>query len=61
MLLCGACLNVIILEFLGLVLLHFRAILEFDPSEVLGNWNPDDHTPCTWQGIHCVDGHVDIM
>lgn len=45
----------------GYALLQFRAKVGFDPSGALANWNPDDCTPCTWSGVHCLDGKVHML
>jgi len=42
----------------GLALLEFRARAECDPSGALANWNPNDCDPCTWSGVHCLNGEV---
>ncbi|CAA2997703.1 MALE DISCOVERER 2-like [Olea europaea subsp. europaea] len=42
----------------GLALLEFRARVECDPSGALTNWNPNDCDPCTWSGVHCLNGEV---
>ncbi|KAL3615133.1 hypothetical protein CASFOL_040794 [Castilleja foliolosa] len=45
----------------GLALLQFRVKLEFDPSGVLANWDPNDCDPCMWSGVHCVEGKVHVI
>ncbi|KAK4421154.1 protein MALE DISCOVERER 2 [Sesamum alatum] len=45
----------------GLALQQFRAKVDFDPSGALANWNTNDSTPCTWPGVHCLDGKVDML
>ncbi|XP_010274454.1 PREDICTED: protein MALE DISCOVERER 1-like [Nelumbo nucifera] len=45
----------------GLALLEFRARIDSDPYGVLSNWNPNDRNPCTWSGVHCVDGKVQML
>ncbi|XP_057797583.1 protein MALE DISCOVERER 1-like [Salvia miltiorrhiza] len=45
----------------GYALLQFRAKVDFDPSGALANWNPDDCSPCTWSGVHCLDGKVHML
>ncbi|KAJ7947097.1 putative Receptor protein kinase [Quillaja saponaria] len=45
----------------GLVLLEFRKRVTSDPYDALSNWNPDDSDPCTWLGVHCVDGKVQML
>ncbi|KAG6385303.1 hypothetical protein SASPL_154136 [Salvia splendens] len=39
----------------GYALLQFRAKVNFDPSGALASWNPDDCSPCSWLGVHCLD------
>ncbi|XP_074308035.1 protein MALE DISCOVERER 1-like [Silene latifolia] len=45
----------------GSILLKFRANIESDPSNSLANWNSNDHLPCHWLGVHCVDGKVQML
>lgn len=45
----------------GLVLLEFRARIDSDPYGALANWNSNDTTPCTWYGVHCVGGKVQML
>ncbi|KAJ6893676.1 protein MALE DISCOVERER 2 isoform X1 [Populus alba x Populus x berolinensis] len=45
----------------GSVLLKFRARVDFDPFGALANWNPNDIDPCSWTGVHCVAGKVQIL
>ncbi|KAL1567415.1 protein MALE DISCOVERER 2-like [Salvia divinorum] len=45
----------------GYALLQFRAKVDFDPSGALANWNPDDCGPCSWLGVHCLDGKVHML
>ncbi|KVI00943.1 Leucine-rich repeat-containing protein [Cynara cardunculus var. scolymus] len=46
---------------LGLALLEFRAGVSRDPYGAFGTWNPDDHDPCSWSNVHCVDGNVQVL
>ncbi|XP_024983398.1 protein MALE DISCOVERER 1-like isoform X3 [Cynara cardunculus var. scolymus] len=45
----------------GLALLEFRAGVSRDPYGAFGTWNPDDHDPCSWSNVHCVDGNVQVL
>ncbi|KAF5729178.1 LRR receptor-like serine/threonine-protein kinase MRH1 [Tripterygium wilfordii] len=45
----------------GLVLLEFRARVTSDPSNALANWDPNDGNPCSWLGVSCVDGKVQML
>lgn len=45
----------------GLALLEFRARVESDPYDFLANWNLNDNNPCSWMGVHCVDGEVQML
>ncbi|KAL1562647.1 protein MALE DISCOVERER 1-like isoform X1 [Salvia divinorum] len=45
----------------GYALLQFRAKVDFDPSGALANWNPDNCSPCSWFGVHCLDGKVHML
>ncbi|KAJ6333399.1 hypothetical protein OIU77_009297 [Salix suchowensis] len=45
----------------ALVLLKFRARVDSDPFGSLANWNPNDIDPCSWSGVHCVGGKVQIL
>ncbi|KAH9625004.1 hypothetical protein KSS87_011261 [Heliosperma pusillum] len=45
----------------GSMLLKFRANIESDPSNSLANWNSNNHLPCHWLGVHCVDGKVQML
>ncbi|CAI9755180.1 unnamed protein product [Fraxinus pennsylvanica] len=45
----------------GLALLEFQARVECDPSGALANWNPNDCDPCTWSGVHCLNGGVYML
>ncbi|KAJ7968715.1 putative Receptor protein kinase [Quillaja saponaria] len=42
----------------GLTLLEFRSRVTSDPYDALSNWNHHDSDPCTWLGVHCVNGKV---
>ncbi|KAI3805137.1 hypothetical protein L1987_27218 [Smallanthus sonchifolius] len=45
----------------GLALLDFRAGVSHDPSGTFTSWNPNDHDPCSWSNVHCVDGNVHVL
>lgn len=45
----------------GLALLEFRAQVSHDPYGAFRTWNPDDHEPCSWSNVHCVDGNVQVL
>ncbi|GAB2298586.1 hypothetical protein Dimus_032653 [Dionaea muscipula] len=45
----------------GLQLLKFRERVYFDPHNAFASWNPDDEDPCTWFGVHCIDGKVQML
>ncbi|KAL8511595.1 hypothetical protein ACS0TY_018126 [Phlomoides rotata] len=45
----------------GYALLQFRAKVVFDPSGALDDWNPNHCNPCTWSGVHCLDGRVYML
>ncbi|KAJ6738293.1 PROTEIN MALE DISCOVERER 2 [Salix koriyanagi] len=45
----------------GLVLLEFRGRVISDPFGALSNWNPNDIDPCSWSGVHCAAGKVQIL
>ncbi|KAI4372008.1 hypothetical protein MLD38_010296 [Melastoma candidum] len=45
----------------GLALLRFRARVETDPYGVFDSWSPDDHDPCNWIGVRCMNGHVHML
>ncbi|GAV67972.1 LRR_1 domain-containing protein/Pkinase_Tyr domain-containing protein/LRRNT_2 domain-containing protein [Cephalotus follicularis] len=44
-----------------LVLLEFRARVSSDPHGAFANWNPKDDTPCSWLGVYCVNGQVQML
>lgn len=37
----------------GVLLLSFKYSVLSDPLSVLGNWNYEDDTPCSWNGVLC--------
>ncbi|KAK0581743.1 hypothetical protein LWI29_017439 [Acer saccharum] len=37
----------------GVLLLSFKYSILSDPLSVLQNWNYDDETPCSWNGVTC--------
>ncbi|KAM0036254.1 putative protein kinase RLK-Pelle-LRR-VI-2 family [Helianthus debilis subsp. tardiflorus] len=45
----------------GLALLDFRAGVSNDPFSVFASWNPNDHDPCSWSNVRCVDGNVHVL
>ncbi|XP_038690976.1 protein MALE DISCOVERER 2-like isoform X2 [Tripterygium wilfordii] len=45
----------------GLVLLEFRARVTSDPSNAFANWDTNDSNPCSWLGVSCVDGKVQMV
>ncbi|KAK1430226.1 hypothetical protein QVD17_12816 [Tagetes erecta] len=45
----------------GLALLDFRAGVSHDPFGALTDWNFNDHDPCSWSNVHCVDGNVHVL
>jgi hypothetical protein len=45
----------------GLVLLEFRGRVNSDPFGALSNWNPNDNDPCSWFGVHCAAGKVQML
>ncbi|XP_038984126.1 receptor protein kinase-like protein At4g34220 isoform X2 [Phoenix dactylifera] len=38
----------------GVLLLSFKYSILSDPLSVLGDWNYDDATPCSWNGVMCM-------
>uniref|UniRef100_M8C3Z3 Putative LRR receptor-like serine/threonine-protein kinase n=1 Tax=Aegilops tauschii TaxID=37682 RepID=M8C3Z3_AEGTA len=45
----------------GLALLELRARVEGDPHGVFHDWDPMDNNPCSWSGVQCSDGNVEIL
>ncbi|KAJ4851404.1 hypothetical protein Tsubulata_014740 [Turnera subulata] len=45
----------------GVVLLEFRKRVHSDPFGAFADWNPDDHDPCLWCGVHCDAGKVQML
>ncbi|KAL1224788.1 Protein MALE DISCOVERER 2 [Cardamine amara subsp. amara] len=45
----------------GFALLKFRARLNSDPYGTLENWNVSGNDLCSWSGVTCVDGKVQIL
>ncbi|KAI5005940.1 hypothetical protein ZWY2020_033183 [Hordeum vulgare] len=45
----------------GLALLELRARVEEDPHRVFDDWDPMDGNPCSWSGVQCSDGKVEIL
>lgn len=45
----------------GLALLELRARVEGDPHGVFQDWDPMDNNPCSWSGIQCSDGKVEVL
>jgi hypothetical protein len=46
---------------LGLALLELRARVEGDPHGVFDDWDPMGNNPCSWSGVQCSDGKVEIL
>ncbi|KAK9077087.1 hypothetical protein SSX86_005423 [Deinandra increscens subsp. villosa] len=46
---------------IGLALLDFRAGVSHDPFGAFTSWNPNDHDPCSWSNVRCVDGNVHVL
>ncbi|CAN0863926.1 Probable LRR receptor-like serine/threonine-protein kinase At4g37250 [Linum grandiflorum] len=42
----------------GVLLLSFKFSILNDPLNSLANWNPDDQTPCFWNGVACSQNNV---
>ncbi|KAL8140541.1 hypothetical protein V2J09_006562 [Rumex salicifolius] len=45
----------------GIDLLKFREGIYYDPYDALARWNSDDHDPCVWSRVHCLDGKVQTL
>ncbi|KAL5576523.1 hypothetical protein UlMin_018222 [Ulmus minor] len=45
----------------GLVLVAFRGRINSDPFGALENWNSNDDDHCSWSGVLCVDGEVQML
>lgn len=45
----------------GLALLELRASVEADPHGAFEDWDPMDNNPCSWTGVQCFDGKVEIL
>ncbi|RWR81353.1 Leucine-rich repeat protein kinase family protein, putative isoform 1 [Cinnamomum micranthum f. kanehirae] len=45
----------------GLALLQFRERVERDPYGALLDWDVDDDDPCSWFGVGCLFGQVEIL
>ncbi|KAL9233985.1 hypothetical protein vseg_008912 [Gypsophila vaccaria] len=45
----------------GSILLKVRGNIESDPYNSLASWDSNDHHPCNWFGVHCVDGKVQML
>ncbi|CAH8345428.1 unnamed protein product [Eruca vesicaria subsp. sativa] len=45
----------------GYALLKFRARVNSDPHGTLANWNVSGNDLCSWSGVTCVDGNVQIL
>ncbi|XP_051223644.1 protein MALE DISCOVERER 2 [Lolium perenne] len=45
----------------GLALLELRARVEGDPHGVFDDWDPMGNNPCSWSGVQCSDGKVEIL
>uniref|UniRef100_A0A0D9UY38 Protein kinase domain-containing protein n=1 Tax=Leersia perrieri TaxID=77586 RepID=A0A0D9UY38_9ORYZ len=45
----------------GMALLELRERVEADPHGAFRDWHPTDATPCSWSGVQCFDGKVEIL
>ncbi|KAJ1282081.1 hypothetical protein BS78_03G022700 [Paspalum vaginatum] len=45
----------------GLALLELKARVEADPHGAFQDWDPMDSNPCSWSGVRCFDGKVEIL
>ncbi|KAM0915256.1 hypothetical protein ACQ4PT_010963 [Festuca glaucescens] len=45
----------------GLALLELRARVVGDPHGVFDDWDPMGNNPCSWSGVQCSDGKVEIL
>ncbi|KAG2594961.1 protein MALE DISCOVERER 2-like isoform X1 [Panicum virgatum] len=45
----------------GLALLELKARVEADPHGAFQDWDPMDKSPCSWPGVRCLDGKVEIL
>ncbi|GJN38061.1 hypothetical protein PR202_gb27069 [Eleusine coracana subsp. coracana] len=45
----------------GLALLELSARVEADPHGAFQDWDPMDSNPCSWSGVRCSDGKVEIL
>ncbi|KAE8715721.1 putative LRR receptor-like serine/threonine-protein kinase [Hibiscus syriacus] len=45
----------------GVLLLSFRASILGDPLQALQSWNSSDQTPCSWNGVTCVNSRVTAL
>jgi len=45
----------------GLALLELKARVEADPHGAFQDWDPMDKSPCSWSGVRCLDGKVEIL
>ncbi|CAO2205200.1 unnamed protein product [Urochloa humidicola] len=45
----------------GLALLELKAKVETDPHGAFQDWDPMDSSPCSWSGVQCLDGKVEIL
>ncbi|CAO2194136.1 unnamed protein product [Urochloa humidicola] len=45
----------------GLALLELKAKVETDPHGAFQDWDPMDSSPCSWSGVRCLDGKVEIL
>ncbi|KAL6961444.1 hypothetical protein U1Q18_039213 [Sarracenia purpurea var. burkii] len=42
----------------GILLLSLKFSIITDPLGVLSNWNSNDHSPCSWNGVSCAPQHM---
>ncbi|KAJ3694154.1 hypothetical protein LUZ60_009634 [Juncus effusus] len=45
----------------GKALYALKERVEIDPYGVLNNWDQQSSVPCSWRGVHCLAGQVDIL
>uniref|UniRef100_A0A7N0V568 Protein kinase domain-containing protein n=1 Tax=Kalanchoe fedtschenkoi TaxID=63787 RepID=A0A7N0V568_KALFE len=45
----------------GIDLLEFHESVSYDPYGAFTSWNSSDPDPCSWCGVHCLDGIVQAL
>ncbi|KAJ0080642.1 hypothetical protein Patl1_10500 [Pistacia atlantica] len=45
----------------GFALWEFRTRVNWDPYGAFANWNQNDHNPCLWSGVHCLNDKVTML